>query len=111
MDAQSNKASREGSARDVEDYSAFCDGDREPSLNKKISSLISCEKNYIVYLDEDNTVEWSWNDAYGDDPPVLAEVASRIGHLETLSATQLKGEQNELFERLLAEGMARILGE
>ncbi len=56
-------------------------------------------------------MQWSWNDAYGEDPPGFAEVANRIGHLETLSATQLGGEQNELFERLLAEGMARCLGE
>ena len=73
--------------------------------------MISCEKSYIVYLDDEYTVQWTWNVAYGDDPPGFAEVANRIGHLETLSATQLSGKQNELFERLLAEGMARILGE
>ena len=38
-------------------------------------------------------------------------MASRVGHLETLYATQLSCSQEELFERLLAEGMARLIGE
>jgi len=108
---QNDSTPAQGSSRKVEDYSSFCAGDIESSLNKRIQSLISCDKNYIVYLDDKNGVQWSWNDAYGDDPPDFAEVASKIGLLETLSATQLTGKQNELLERILAEGMARIVGE
>jgi hypothetical protein len=100
-----------GSGRDVEDYCTLCEGDIDPTLNKKIDLMISCEKNFIVYLDDDSYVQWSWNDAYGDDPPGYAQIASRIGHIETLSATQLNDKQREHLSRLLAEGMARAIGE
>jgi hypothetical protein len=111
MAPQNDDPPKTGSGKDVEDYTSFCEGDTEPSLNKKIHAMISCEKNYIVYIDDEFTVQWAWNDDYGDDPPGFAEVASRIGHLETLSETQLSTKQIELLARLLGEGMARAVAE
>jgi hypothetical protein len=103
-----------GSGQIVEDFSTFCEGDVDPSLNKKIRELIDSQDDYLIYLDDDLQAEWTWTDSYneGKDPPGFAEIANRIAHLETLSGTQFKGEdQRKLFERLLAEGMARGVGD
>ena len=80
----------------------------DPTLNKKIRMLVDCDRDYLVYLDEDFCAQWTFN---GDSPPGFDDVANRIGRLETLSITQLLPLQQEPFERLLAESMARILGD
>lgn len=86
----------------------FCEGDIDPTLNKTIRTLIDCDTGYLVYLDEDLCVQWTFNE---DSPSGFDDVANRIGRLETLSITQLLPLQQEPFERLLAESMARILGD
>jgi hypothetical protein len=95
-----------GSARRVSDFTSFCEGDLDPTLNKKIRTLIDSDTDYLVYLDEDLCAEWTFN---GDSPSGFDDVANRIWRLETLSITQLLPSQKEPFERLLAESMARIL--
>lgn len=97
-----------GTGKEVSDFNSFCEGDTDPTLNKKIRALIDCNKDYIVYLDEDLYVEWSFNQ---DSPDGFEDIANRIGRLETVSRTQLLEPQWEPFERLLAESMARILGD
>jgi hypothetical protein len=101
----------EGSGKPVADFGTYCEGDLEPTLNKRINALIDCTNDYIVYLDDDLYVEWSFTHDHGDSPDGFDEVANRIGHLETLSITQLSRDQREPFARLLAEAMARILGD
>jgi hypothetical protein len=98
-----------GSGRKVSDFTSFCEGDIEPTLNKKIDTLVDCDTDYIIYLDENLYVEWSFNP---ESPPGFDDVANRIGHLETISETQLPDpKQRKPFARLLAEAMARILGD
>lgn len=108
---QFDKITSHGSGVSVVSFASFCSGDIDPTLNKKIHELISSTDSYMVYLDDNFSVQWTWTDNYGEDPTGFAEIASRIGYLETLSVTQLSHGQLELFERLLAEGMARIVGE
>ena len=48
-----------GSAKEVSDFSSFCEGDLDPTLNKRIRVLIDADSKYIVYLDEDLYCEWS----------------------------------------------------
>src|SRR5438552_8037034 len=96
----------EGSGRPTSDFSSFCEGDIEPTLNKKIETLIDVTRNYIVYLDDEHFVEWSLHES----PSGFDNVANKIGHLETLSITQLSPSQRRPFARLLGEAMARILG-
>ena len=100
-----------GSGRIVSDFDSFCEGDIDPTLNKRIRVLIDSYSSYIVYLDEDLSPEWSATSDYGEMPDGFAEVANRIGHLETQSKGLLRESQIEPFARLLAEAMARILGE
>jgi hypothetical protein len=80
-----SNANPTGSGRSVSDYTAFCEGDVEPSLNKKIHLLIQKDRNHIVFVDEDGSVEWAFN---GETPGQFEDVANEIGDLETLS-TQL----------------------
>jgi hypothetical protein len=97
-----------GSGKLVDDFSPFCEGDIDPTLNKKSNTLIDADKDYLVYLDEDICAEWTFN---GETPAGFDDTANNIGNLETLSLTQLSSTQREPFERLLAEAMARILGD
>ncbi len=101
-----------GSGHMVDDFSCLCEGDPDPSLNKTIHTLIDADKDYIVYLDDDFFVEWSARPGFeGTQSKDFGEIANRIALLETLSLTQLRACQILPFRRLLAEGMARIIGD
>jgi len=110
MTSDENKTPK-GSGVIVDDFSSFCEGDIEPTLNKKIHRLIDAEDDYIVYIDDDFFVQWSTADKYGDTIPSFGAVANRLSQLETLSRTSLRKSQIEAFAGLLAEGMARIIGD
>jgi hypothetical protein len=105
-----SKAQLHGSGRSVEDFSPFCEGDTEPRLNKTIKVLIDSAPEYIVYLDEELYVEWAYIRLPVEMPTGFDNIANRIGHLETLSITQLTKVQREPFARLLGEAMARVIG-
>lgn len=105
-----NDAQLHGSGRSVDDFSPFCEGDIEPRLNKRIKVLIDSTSEYIVYLDEEFYVEWAYIRLPVEIPPGFDNIANRIGHLETLSITQLAKVQREPFARLLGEAMARVIG-
>ncbi|HEY2828553.1 MAG TPA: hypothetical protein VGJ88_00440 [Thermoanaerobaculia bacterium] len=99
-----------GSAREIKDFSSFCEGDIDPTLNKRIRVLIDADTQYIVYLDEELYVEWSM----AADFPLQQEfgdIANTVGHLETLSLGRLRPNQRLPFERLLGEAMARLIGD
>jgi hypothetical protein len=100
-----------GSGRNVEDFLPYCEGDIEPSLHKKIEVLIDCDTDYIVYLDDEYFVEWSWTDSYGETPDSFGEIASSVALLETLSTALLSSKRVGPFRRLLGEAIARILGD
>jgi len=95
----------------VDDFSPFCDGDIEPTLNKKIYSLIDAGDDYIVYVDSDFYVQWSLTEKYGDVIPSFGSIANRLCQLETLSRTSLRESQIKTFAGFLAESMARIIGD
>jgi hypothetical protein len=97
-----------GSGKRVDDFTPFCEGDIDPTLNKKITTLIDSGRGYLVYLDEDDFVEWTF---ICEAPAGFESTANKIGLLETLSLTQLSATQRKLFERGLGEAMARILGD
>jgi len=117
MEAATNNMPK-GSGRPTDDFSYFCEGDTEPTLNKPICVLIASKKDHIIYLDDKHSVQWSTTEAYderadADQHKNIGIIASRIGHLETLSV-QLRDndpKQVEPFERLLGEAMARMIGD
>src|SRR5262245_26898754 len=100
-----------GSGKPVENFSSFCEGDTEPTLNKRIEALIGSRKDYIVYVDSQLFVQWSTTSSYGSLPDGFKAIANQVACLETISLTQLTDRQREPFGRLLAEAMDRILGD
>ena len=83
----------------------------EPTLNKRIHTLIDADNNYIVYLDDQFYVEYSLTDAYGESPEGFGDVANKIAHMENLSMIYITPSQLEAFRRILGEAMARIIGD
>jgi hypothetical protein len=101
-----------GSGIVVDNFSSFCDGDIDPTLNKEIHCLIDTEDNYIVYVDKDFYVQWSiLTPKYGNVIPSFGAIANKLRQLETLSRTSLNKSQIETFAGFLGEGMARIIGD
>ena len=101
-----------GSGKCVSDFSYLCEGDVDPSLNKKIYTLVEADKNYIVYLDDDLSPEWSLTDDYDlTGMEYFGYAASRIGVLEGYAKAMLRKKQLAPLNRLLAEAMARVLGQ
>ncbi len=99
--------------REVPDYSGFIEGDYEPSLGKTIKTLIISSNSFIVYLDQDMCVEWSYNEDFEADNFLekFGLIVNKIGLLEELSNGKLEGQQLHAFRRLLGESMGRILDE
>jgi len=104
-----HKTSR-GSGVVVNNFSSFCEGDIEPTLNMKIHDLIDSTDDYIIYVDDNLFVQWSFTDIY-EVPKGFATVANGLRRLETLSRTSLRKSQIKAFAGLLAESMARIIGD
>jgi len=96
-----------------ESFEPFYEGDLEPCSNKRIHALIHSEKECIVYLDEDLTVQWFVNDHYGHRfAKGFSNVKNRMSYLEELSSANryaLAPRQLEAFRRMLAEAMATAL--
>ena len=103
--------SPKGSAVVVDNFSTFCEGDIEPTLKKKIDTLIACDDDYIVYLDDYFFVEWSVTKTFENTIPGFAAIANRLRELEAISRTSLRKTQIKVFAGLLAESMARIIGD
>ncbi len=100
-----------GSGKPVDDFSPYCEGDIEPTLNKKIHTLVDSDKNYIVYLEDELFAEYSWNLEDGETPEGFSEIANTVAHLEGLSVIYLASDQQILFRGMLGEAMARIVGD
>lgn len=116
LNENTNKENREElfKRRDVEDYFGFIEGDYEPSLGKKIKILIQASNSYIVYIDEEGFVEWTYNGKFVGADTLLDEfgfILNKISYLESLSDKKLTSEQKVVFSRLLGESVARILKE
>lgn len=106
-----------GRAKNVEDYNAFCEGDIEPHLCKKIASLIYKEKAFIVYLDEELYIEWAYAED-GEEHPELenflksketGEALNRAQELQALPITHLQDDRKKAYRMLIGEGVARVL--
>jgi hypothetical protein len=91
------------------DFTELNEGDIEPSLGKKIETLIKSEKYFIVYLDEDDFVQWSTHTKYGNLPNYFGKIFNEVAHLETMSIALLSERHLGPFRRLLGECTSRLL--
>jgi len=88
----------------------FCtlrEGDKDPTLNKRIKWLIDSDDNFIVYVDEDNYVEWNMNDNAMLGPDT-GQYLNRVGRLEAVDTSYLAAGRIETYRRLIAEAVARL---
>ncbi|MFI4939293.1 MAG: hypothetical protein ACHP7O_02935 [Burkholderiales bacterium] len=98
------------SGRAVENFSPYCEGDIDPTLNKRIHMLVDSEDTYIVYLDDDFHVQWSMTDDW-KQPDAFGDIANRVVHLEAVSSMILADENQKPLRRMLGEAAARIIGD
>lgn len=92
-----------------DNFLIFNEGQTEPTLNKRIKTLILKDQGFIVYLDDDLCVQWTTNQHYGDFASDFGNVTNRAGYLEETANGLLSPIQHKSFQRLLAESIARLL--
>jgi hypothetical protein len=97
------------SGRLVGNFSPYCEGDLDPSLNKRICILIDSEDHYIVYLDDNFNVMWSMTDDW-DEPTIFGKIANRVTQLEVASEILLPIANRAPLRRLLGEAISRAIG-
>src|SRR5207302_1853569 len=86
---------------------ALREGDDDPTLSKHVEWLVDSDDGFIVYLDQEYYVEWNMNDnaMLGPDTgPGLNMVA----RLEAVETGHLSKEQRRSYQRMIAEGVARL---
>jgi hypothetical protein len=100
---------KKGEASVPRDFTLLRDGDYDPSLNKTISSLVIHDVGHIVYLDQDQIVQWQINQNYGPFPQGFGPVLSLVGYVESLAKVVLSDAQRGPVQHLLGEGVARLI--
>lgn len=97
-----------GSGQSVLSYESYCEGDRDPYLGKTISTLILKDASYIVYLDEDDYLEWGT--VSGFVPPSYAgDILNQVAKLQALPIASASQNQIRAFRTLQGEAVARAL--
>lgn len=92
------------------DFSDLKIGDTDPYLGKKIKEIILSSNSFIVYIDEDQVIQWatSGHSEYGDD---FGDIANQISYWESSCNRLFSKDDRYEYKCLLAEGYARMLGE
>jgi len=88
-------------------FSRLSEGAHDPVLDKDVKWLIDSDDDYIVYIDEQNYVEWTMN-SNDRIPPEAGPILTRVGWLESVDAEGLEENQLETYKRLIGEGVARL---
>ncbi|HEV8511821.1 MAG TPA: hypothetical protein VGQ59_01000 [Cyclobacteriaceae bacterium] len=78
-------------------------------LGKNIKTIILQSTDFIVFLDEDETIEWSTEDDYSGFHTAFGSVQNRISHWESLCNKLFSKKEAYDYKAVLAEGYARIL--
>ncbi len=87
-------------------FSTLREGDYDPVLGKKVKWLIDSDDDYIVYIDQDDYVEWTMNAnamLVGN-----GDLLTRVAGLEAVECDHLSELQIETYERMVGEGVARL---
>jgi hypothetical protein len=98
-----------------EDNEGLREGDLYVPLNKKIKLLIVFTNKFIVFLDENYSVQWDVrHQTLSDRPDCWGEVMNQVALLEAMSLTHFGDSDQEKrhlleFRRLLGEGVSRML--
>jgi hypothetical protein len=90
----------------IMDTTALKSGDVEPTLGKKIKDIILASSTFIVYMDENDVIQWS-----SDKDDKMGDIPNQISYWESLSNKLFPKEEAYDYKCLLAEGYARVLDE
>jgi hypothetical protein len=88
----------------MSEFSKLKAGDIESTLGKKIKELILASDTFIVYMDDNDVIQWS-----SDKDDVLGDIPNQISYWETISNRLFSREESYDYKCLLAEGYARML--
>lgn len=98
------------SGKQVSSFSDYCEGDRDPRLNKRIRELIKRGEHYIVYLDDELCVQWS-GEACLNQSPAADGIRSQVMYWEAVVLRLIAPEYRQPYARLLGEVVASTLPE
>jgi hypothetical protein len=92
------------------DFADIKTGDIEPLLGKKVKEIIECSNTFIVYMDEDDIIQWAAA-GHGQLGENFGDIQNQISYWESISNKVFSKEESYDYKGLLAEGYARMLGE
>jgi hypothetical protein len=87
------------------DNTTYQSGQKGPT-GSIIKTIIIQGLNFIVYLDENDNIEWSTESDYWDYPPEFGSVQNRISFWESFSNKIFSKEDAYDYKCLLAEAYA-----
>lgn len=98
----------EGKKRNFLDYTT---GDMEKTLNKKIAIIIAADHDYIVFLDDENVIQWSHiKEMEKEQEALFYEINTEIAYWEEMVGRVFLASENILsYKRLLAETYVMVL--
>ncbi|MGO9605370.1 MAG: hypothetical protein ACLQAT_18595 [Candidatus Binataceae bacterium] len=85
------------------------EGEIDPSLGKRVDTLIFQDDDVLVYLDEDLYVEWEYDEAKIQESEGWPGIFNRVSLLEAFQIDGLSGEIRTSFRRMIGEAVARLL--
>lgn len=105
------EASANGNTKKNLDYSTLCEGENDPSLNKKIKHLLAKSRGYIVYLDDELIVRWNVGAEFpGDLCDGFGNIVNRMTGLQSQSFSIFSDNgYRKSFQHLLGESIVRLL--
>ncbi len=92
------------------DYTTLKTGVVDPTLGKTIKEIIMVSNRFIVYMDENQNIQFSFNGFDGslDD---FGKIQIQVSYWENMCNELFSKKEAYKFKNLLAEGYARILHE
>ncbi len=87
------------------------EGEIDPVLRKRVKNLILYGSGFVVYLDEDDMVQWRTDRTYPGFCPDAGLILNRVAMLQAERVDELEPSVREAFRSLLGEAVARMLDE
>ncbi len=92
----------------TDDHYHLTAGKLDPELNKTIEEIVLCTKDFIVYVDSEQTVQWRTTDHH-KMPEYCGEVLNTVATLEAKSQFISDPKALRVVRRRIGEGLARCL--
>lgn len=91
-------------------YNEFKAGYKDEELNKVVKELVTASDNYVVYIDEDNRIQWGYHLENGVfDKNAWGEVINEVMYWESINEKLFDDDDKYELNSLLAESLVRVL--